>query len=1250
MKPTLALVCFAALAGGAFVSCGKGEAGSDGVRLIALAVTPTNPTRALGSLEQFTAIGLYSDDTVQDLTSSIDWSSSNPAICSVSQGLASTAAVGTTTIVVQDPTSLLSGATTFTVTAAKLTSIAVTPTYPSMALGTTQQCSAVGNYSDGTIQDISHAVIWSSSGATTVDVSNTAGSTGVATGLSLGAATIIATDAVSNIAGAASVVVTPATLVTLSVTPPHPSLALGTAGQLVAIGAYSDASTQNVTSSVTWSSADPAVALVSNAAGSNGLVTSVAPGSTTITATDVASGIANVAAITVSGAELTSIEVTPIHSTLPLGLTRQFTATGTYSDQSTQDITDSVTWISTSAATAAVSNAAGSRGLATSIAVGGTTIRAVDPASGVSGATTLDISAATLTSIAVSPTSPTIALGTEQQFFATGIYSDGSTQNLTSSVTWSSSNAAIASVSNAPGSNGLGGSLAAGSAGIRATDPASGVTDATTLTVTSAVLVSISVTPASPSIAVGTTRQFAATGTFSDATTQDITNSVTWSTSNAAVASIGNTSGGYGLGEGLAVGSTLIAATDPTSGIGGDAVLHVSAAQLIAISVTPSDAAIALGNTQQLVAIGTYSDSSTQNITSSVTWSTSEAFIAAVSNVEGANGRCTGLAVGVATLGATEPSSGVSGATTVTVSGAVLTSIEVTPAHSSLAAGTSRQFAATGVYSDATTADLTNSVTWASSNSAAATVSNALVDIGLVTSNIPGSTQIEAFEPATGSSGSTTLHISPAVLNTLAINPVDPSMALGTAQQLVAIGTYSDGSTVNITSSVTWGSSDEAVAVVSNAAGSNGFAASLATGATSISAIDPSSGIGNATILTVTAAVLTSITITPVNPSIARGTTQTFTATGNYGDGSTQDLSSVVTWSSSDTQVATLSNVPGSSGLATSHAVGSTTVTAIDPTSGIEASTSLTVTAAVLSSLNITPTDPSISTATTQQCVATGVYTDGATQNLTSSVTWSSSNLAAATVSNAAGSNGLATSIAVGTSTISATDPLTGIAATTTLTVEDITFRGAASAGAASGVLGLTIWTPAGVSTGDVLVAAIAVRPRTATLTPPGAGWTLVRRMDNTAGSSTNSLAVYTRVATASEPASHTWTLSTSSGSAGGIAAFRTVSTSSPVHVESGLTTASSLTHTAPSVTTTLPTTMHITSHAFASAATWTPPAAMTEAFDVASQAVGSTNGVSVCLTFAFRAAVGATGARSAVASNNADRGNTHSLVLRRAP
>ena len=163
--------------------------------------------------------------------------------------------------------------------------------------------------------------------------------------------------------------------------------------------------------------------------------------------------------------------------------------------------------------------------------------------------------------------------------------------------------------------------------------------------------------------------------------------------------------------------------------------------------------------------------------------------------------------------------------------------------------------------------------------------------------------------------------------------------------------------------------------------------------------------------------------MTPAVASIAAGDTQQFTATGLYSDLTTQNITSSVTWSSSLTSAATMS----SGGLATGVGDGATTITA---TSGLISGTAaLTVLPAVLLSITVAPATASVPVGGTQPYTATGLYSNLTTQNITSSVTWSSSLTSAATMS----SGGLATGVSPGATTITATSGL--ISGTGQLTV-----------------------------------------------------------------------------------------------------------------------------------------------------------------------------------------------------------------------
>ncbi len=266
-------------------------------------------------------------------------------------------------------------------------------------------------------------------------------------------------------------------------------------------------------------------------------------------------------------------------------------------------------------------------------------------------------------------------------------------------------------------------------------------------------------------------------------------------------------------------------------------------------------------------------------------------------------------------------------------------------------------------------------------------------------------------------------------LTTIVVTPANPSITKGQTKQFTAVGTYSDNHQADLTATATWTSATTTVATIN----STGLATSLIVGTSVITAT--SGTVSGNTTLTVTAATLTSITVSPLLPSIAKGRTQQFVATGHYSDTTTQVLTTSAIWTSGTVATATMNaNSLPTSGLATGVALGTSVITATS--GGLSGSTTLTVTAATLTTLVVTPVNPSTTVGATQQFIATGTFSDLSTQILTTSATciWSSSTVSVATM-NPSGqlTSGLATGVAVGTSTITATSGV--ISGNTTLTV-----------------------------------------------------------------------------------------------------------------------------------------------------------------------------------------------------------------------
>ena len=561
----------------------------------------------------------------------------------------------------------------------------------------------------------------------------------------------------------------------------------------------------------------------------SGLASTLTVGTTNITAT-VGNVTSAVDTLTVSMATLTSIALTPVNPSVAKGLTEQFTATGTYTDNSTEVLTSGVVWASATPSVATISTS----GLASTLAVGTTNIAAT-VGNVTSPVDTLTVSMATLTSIALTPVSPSVAKGLTEQFTATGTYTDNSTAVLTSGVVWASATPSVATIS----TSGLASTLSVGTTNITATvgNVASPVD---TLMVTPATLTSIALTPVNPSVAKGLTEQFTATGTYTDNSTEVLTSGVVWASATPSVATISTS----GLASTLAVGTTNITATvgNVTSPVD---TLTVSMATLTSIALTPVNPSVAKGLTEQFTATGTYTDNSTEVLTSGVVWASATPSVATIST----SGLATTLAVGTTNITATVGNV-TSPVDTLTVSMATLTSIALTPISPIVAKGMNEQFTATGTYSDGTTSDLSSEVTWSSATPSVATISA----LGVATTLAVGTTNITAAVDGV-TSPMDKLTVTVASLSSIAVTPSSPSIANGSTEQFTAIATYTDGSTSNVTSQVTWASSDTGVATISNDEGTQGLATAIAHGTATISG--QYDGMTANTTLTVTAAATT---------------------------------------------------------------------------------------------------------------------------------------------------------------------------------------------------------------------------------------------------------------------------------------------------------------------------------------------------------------------------------------------------------
>jgi trimeric autotransporter adhesin len=306
---------------------------------------------------------------------------------------------------------------------------------------------------------------------------------------------------------------------------------------------------------VDWTSSNPAVATITG----SGLLTAVGPGQADVFATVDGLRSGNTIRVSVLGDQvsptLTSISLVADDNALFEGDMAIFTATGTYSDSSTQDLTSSVTFNSSSPASGLAPDGTGSF---TALVAGTTDITASQDGVASNTVTVTVTTPPTLVSISVSPSNPSIEAGGTVTFQATATFSDSSTSNITSTVTWGSTNPSVGA---APGSNGVFSALLVGNTDITASRD--GVTSSpSTVNVTSAI-VSIAITsnpppspppppPAPPTSTLflnsGASATFTATATLADTTTVNVTGLPAWSSSNPAAGAAPSSTGAFTAG------------------------------------------------------------------------------------------------------------------------------------------------------------------------------------------------------------------------------------------------------------------------------------------------------------------------------------------------------------------------------------------------------------------------------------------------------------------------------------------------------------------------------------------------------------------------------------------------------------------------------------------------------------------------------------------------------------------------------
>jgi len=453
----------------------------------------------------------------------------------------------------------------------------------------------------------------------------------------------------------------------------------------------------------------------------------------------------------------------------------------------------------------------------------------------------------------------------------------------------------------------------------------------------------------------------------------------------------------------------------------------VGSNSLSSVTVSASVDTLAAGAVLKLTAMKNMTNGSTSIADGTVTWATSDSSLATVAS----DGTVTSLKPGKVTV--TASTAGVVGSMDLTVTDAVLESLSF-PAglDEPLPLGVTRSLSVLGKYSDGSEKTLATGVRWSTANA------NARVDgDGLLTGVALGA--VDVLAKVGNVTKTFSLTVSPAALRSIELSRLDGAtnaVVAGRTLQLKAVGSYSDGSTQDVGSTVVW----SALSTDSLTVGSGGLVTTRAPGSGRISVLDSRSGVSANLTVQVGDAVLDSLELGPVAPSMAEGLNKQLMLTGVYSDGSRSTALAGVNWSSSDLAKVNVA----SNGLASGLAQGSATVSASVGT--ISGQLTVTVTAPVATTLSLSGVVDTVANGASVALNAVVTLTNNVIQMLASAVNWTVESLGGQALITVSGDNVTFTASAVGD--VKLTGTYQGISSSKTIKVTP-SINGVAANGAA---------------------------------------------------------------------------------------------------------------------------------------------------------------------------------------------------------
>ena len=422
------------------------------------------------------------------------------------------------------------------------------------------------------------------------------------------------------------------------------------------------------------------------------------------------------------------------------------------------------------------------------------------------------------------------------------------------------------------------------------------------------------------------------------------------------------------------------------------------------------------GRRQGFVAIGTFDDGSQEDVTADVAWDSNTPSVASINPSGIAKGLSVGhtdISASITTLDGRPLSSNV---IDLEVTDAELVNFWLTPARQSLPLGATGRITATGLYTDGTTASLSDVVSWSTTPAGIASIDTSLVGTTHPAADVHADSEGETSITATVD-GMSSLNTAKVTVTAKAVTQVQLSiqdssaakikMAVGQRKKLKAMAIYSDDTSIEVTEDpdTTWESGDDTIAAFTDPTGFpyriEGMDEGDTTATATYDGVD-----SNIMPVIVSPAIVKSIQVTPPSLSMPKGERYDhLVATATMTDGTTSDITDDASWNSTNTSIATVS-----AGEVYGAKVGSAVITAsyLNPgTSNPKVSNEVDVdiTDAIVKEVYITtsPDPVELPEGASKQLHAKAKYSDDDTKDITDAAAWSTSTPAIASITSPCG-------------------------------------------------------------------------------------------------------------------------------------------------------------------------------------------------------------------------------------------------------